>query len=231
MSKFAPVPALAQFTNASSRVKLLFNQQSDDVMEMSMTNDDYSYPRYAKILHLGMAGFGIAAFLTGELAENGSASTGYLLHAYLGLSLAAFVLVRIWRGVIDSGPLRFSGWSPFSARQWRLAFQDIRGLLRLRVPERGMHEGLAGLTQALGIAIFTLMGGTGTWLFLLGSGSDSALFEGVEEVHEMGEALIPLYLALHVGSVLVHSLAGNPIWRRMWTFREKDRPKQVDHVM
>ena len=97
MSKFAPVPALAQFTYASSRVKLLVNQQSDDVMEMSMTNDDYSYPRYAKILHLGMAGFGIAAFLTGELAENGSASTGYLLHAYLGLSLAAFVLVNMAR--------------------------------------------------------------------------------------------------------------------------------------
>ena len=231
MSKFAPVPALAQFTYASSRAKLLVNQQSDVVMEMSMTNDDYSYPWYAKFLHLGMAGFGIAAFLTGEMAENGSASTGYLLHAYLGLSLAAFVLVRLWRGVIGSGPLRFSGWSPFSRRQWRLVFQDVRGLLRFRVPERGMHEGLAGLTQALGIAIFTLMGATGTLLYMLRNGSGSDLFEGVEEIHEMGEALIPLYLALHIGSVLVHSLAGNPIWRRMWTFRENDRLKQVDDVM
>ena len=81
-----------------------------------MTIPDYSYPWYAKLLHLGMAGFGIAAFLTGEFAEDGSNSVGYLIHAYLGLSLATFVLLRVLSGVIGSGPLRFSEWSPFSHR-------------------------------------------------------------------------------------------------------------------
>ncbi len=63
-----------------------------------MTNQDYSYPLYAKILHFGMAGFGIAAFLTGELAEEGSNTLGYLLHAYLGLSLATFMMLRLNTG-------------------------------------------------------------------------------------------------------------------------------------
>jgi cytochrome b len=195
-----------------------------------MTDQNYSYPLYAKIMHLGMAGFGVAAFLTGEIAEDGSGSLGYLLHAYLGLSLATFVLLRLLRGLLGSGPLRFSDWSPISRLQWDKALQDIRGLLRLRIPERGTHEGLAGLTQAIGIAIFGWMGATGTGLFLLGGGPESTLFEVIEEVHEIGEALIPLYLVLHVGSVLMHTLAGNPIWRRMWTFGDKQRLDQLNET-
>ncbi len=192
-----------------------------------MPNQDYSYPWYAKVLHLGMAGFGIAAFLTGELAEGGSNSLGYLLHAYLGLSLMTFVLLRVLRGVAGPGPLHFSGWSPLSRRQWTMALHDLGSLARFHIPERGMHDGLAGLTQAFGIAIFAWMGATGTGLFLLRSGLENELFEVVEEFHEVGEALIPLYLALHVGSVLLHSLAGNPRWRKMWTFSERQRPQQA----
>jgi cytochrome b561 len=182
-----------------------------------MVSKDYSYPWYAKLLHLGMACFGIAAYLTGELAEDGYNSPGYLIHAYLGLSLATFALLRVLRGFVGPGPLRFADWSPLSRRQWTMALQDLGNLVRLRVPERGMHEGLAGLTQAFGIAIFAWMGATGIGLFLLGDGPETELFEVVEEFHEVGEALIPLYLALHVGSVIVHSLAGNSIWRKMWT--------------
>jgi cytochrome b561 len=192
-----------------------------------MAREDYSYPWYAKLLHLGMAGFGIAAYLTGELAENGYDSLGYLFHAYLGLSLATFVLLRVLRGFVGPGPLRFADWSPLSRRQWTMALQDLRNLVSFRVPERGMHEGLAGLTQAFGIAIFAWMGATGTGVFLLGGGPESELFELVEEFHEVGEALIPLYLVLHVGSVFVHSLVGNPIWRKMWTFRKTERLPQA----
>lgn len=93
-----------------------------------------------------------------------------------------------------------------------------------------MHEGLAGLTQAFGIALFAWMGATGTGLFLLGGGPESGLFEIVEEVHEIGEALIPVYLALHVGSVVLHSLAGHPVWQRMWTFRGIDRLRRADDL-
>jgi len=184
-----------------------------------MEPQSYTYPLYAKILHVGMAAFGIAAFSTAEFAEDGINSLGYLLHAYLGLSLATFVLLRVIRGIVGSGPLRFSGWSPFTRRQWALASQDLRSLAQFRVPDRGMHEGLAGLTQAFGLLVFGWMALTGTGMFLLAGGPESALLEVVEEVHEIGEALIPLYLTLHVGSVIAHSMSGNPIWKRMWKFR------------
>ena len=84
-----------------------------------------------------------------------------------------------------------------------------------------MHEGLAGITQAAGIVLFAWMGATGSGMFLLGEDHGSDLFEVLEELHEVGESLIPLYLVLHVGSVVVHALAGHPIWRRMWTFRDR----------
>jgi cytochrome b len=185
-----------------------------------MGHQDYQYPPHAKLLHIGIAGFGVAAYLTAEGAEDGSNSFGYLLHAYLGLSLATFVLVRLLRGFAGSDPLRFASWSPFRLRQWTMALQDIGQLLRLRVPERGMHEGLAGLTQFFGLVLFGWMGATGTGLFVLGGGSESRVFEAIEEAHEVGETLIPVYLALHVGSVLVHTLAGQPVWRKMWISRE-----------
>jgi cytochrome b561 len=199
--------------------------------ETNMSNQDYTYPLYAKILHMGMAVFGILAFLTGEAAEDGGTAPGYLLHAYLGISLATFVLLRMLRGLVGTGPMRFAGWSPFSRHQWRLAWQDVRSLIRLKVLKRGMHEGLAGLTQAFGLAIFGWMGVSGSLLFLLGGGPESDVFERVEEAHEVGEALIPLYLALHVGSVLVHSLAGKPIWQRMWKFRVRPRRNPTEISM
>lgn len=193
-----------------------------------MTGHNYTYPLLAKILHAGIATFGIAAFLTGENAEGGANSFAYLMHAYLGLSLAAFILLRVIRGAVGSGPLSFSGWSPVSSRQWQLAWEDICSLIRFKVPVRGMHEGIAGLTQAFGLIIFAWMAVTGTGLFLLRGGPESELFEFLEEFHEVGEMLIPLYLLLHVGSVLVHSFAGSPIWQKMWKFRTNTRMEQAD---
>ena len=105
-------------------------------MEMIMTNHDYTYPFYAKALHAGMAIFGITAFLTGEIAENGSNSTGFYIHAYLGLSLTLFVIVRLVSGISGTGRMDSPSWSPLSPKQWKLASQYLRRLIHLQVPER-----------------------------------------------------------------------------------------------
>lgn len=181
--------------------------------------EDYTYSWQAKLLHAGMAVFGITAFLTGEFAEHGPTTAGFLIHAYLGLTLTVFVLTRLLAGGV--GLLRFGAWSPFSSGQWRMAVEDISSLLRLDVPERGMHEGIAGLTQSFGLMLFAWMGLTGSALFYIDYRLQHRLFEVVEELHEVGEDLIPVYLALHVGSVVVHSMAARPIWQRMWKFGSK----------
>lgn len=179
----------------------------------------YEYPIYAKLIHLGLAVFGITAYLTSEFADDDVISIGYLLHSYLGLSVAAIIILRLVLGVATQGTLSFKNWSPFSIKQWRLSLVDFRSLLSLKVPERDRHQGLSGMTQAFGLFIFTWMSITGIALFMLGSGTESKAFEFIEEIHEVGETLIPLYLFLHVGAVVLHVLCGKPIWKKMFKFK------------
>jgi len=62
---------------------------------------------------------------------------------------------------------------------------------------------------------------TGTGMFIFGGELESDLIELVEELHEVAEGIIPLYLALHVGAVFAHSIAGKAVWKRMWAFKSQ----------
>lgn len=180
------------------------------------------YSMLAKIIHLGLAGFGIAAYLTAELAEGGYDSYGYLLHSYLGLSLAAVMLLRLGAGVGSSSTLGFRNWHLFTRKQWRMVAEDLRGIVTLKFSDRGPHEGIAGLVQAVGLLIFAWMAFTGSGIYLLSGGAETTLFEVVEEAHEVGEGLIPLYLALHVAAVILHTLVRKPVWQHMFKFGRAD---------
>ena len=79
----------------------------------------------ARWLHLGLAVFGIAAYLTAEFAEHGARGAGYLVHAYLGLSLLAVMTVRLGVGLSDSEALGFRYWHLFSRTQWRAVAEDL----------------------------------------------------------------------------------------------------------
>ena len=96
--------------------------------------------------------------------------------------------------------------------------EDLRGLLTLKFNKRGPHQGIAGLVQAVGLLIFAWMAVTGSGIYLLGGNAESALFEVVEEAHEVGEGLVPLYLVLHVGAVILHTLVRKPVWQHMFKF-------------
>ena len=183
---------------------------------MKIANDSYSVP--AKIIHMGLAIFGIIAYLTAEGAEHSDDGFGYQLHAYLGLTLMAFVVLRVIHGYTGSAEMRFSSWSLFSKSQWAQAIEDIKSLLQMKMPERGMHQGLAGLVQAFGLIIFAWMGATGTALYFINESMNGTLYEIFEETHEVGESLIPLFLILHVGAVITHTLVGKPNWKKMWRF-------------
>jgi len=171
------------------------------------------YTGWEKLIHGGLAAFGIFAYLTAEGAEGDRASFGYLLHAYLGFTVAAFVLARLLSGAFGRKEMRFAYWWPFRAVALQRVVQDLRSLIRLRLPERNMHEGIAGLLQLFGLALFGWMSATGIALYFFAG----AVGEAAEEAHEIGEALIPAFLAAHVGAVIVHSLFGAPVWRRMLT--------------
>lgn len=185
---------------------------------MNTVTDGYKY--LDRFVHLGLAAFGLAAYLSAEGAEHheGGAGFGYLLHAYLGMAVGLFVVLRLLRGIAGPAGMRFGDWLPAGPAQWRLIVEDLRSIATFRMPERQSHEGLAGLVQAFGLALFAWMAATGVGIYaldLLGAGGSP--YETVEELHEVGETLIPLFLAMHVGAVVLHSIAGRPVWPRMFS--------------
>lgn len=182
-------------------------------------NIEYSYPQWGKLLHAGLAVFGVASYLTAELAEDGASGLGYLMHAYLGMSLMAVIITRMIAGYSTGSNMQFRGWFPFSRGQFSPAVEDIRSLLSLQVPQRDHHQGISGLVQSAGLLIFSWMAATGTAIFFIdGAARAGAGGEILEELHEVGEGLVPLYLLLHVGSVVLHSVAGTPVWQKMWKY-------------
>lgn len=179
------------------------------------------YGLMMRAMHLGLVLFGIAAWLSAELAgEKGS--SGYWLHVYLWFIVGFIVLCRFAAGVGGQPPLSFDGWLLFYPSIWRQAVGDVASLLRLRLPERPLHEGLAGLLQAFALVLFAWLVCTGMLMFFL-SGEDEA-YEMVRNVHEIGELLVPAFLVLHAGAVVLHIAAGHGSWRRMLSLKPGPRP-------
>ncbi|MGI9227801.1 MAG: cytochrome b/b6 domain-containing protein [Gammaproteobacteria bacterium] len=180
--------------------------------------NEINTPVWIKWIHLGLAVFGILAYLTGELAEH-SNSFGYLLHAYLGLTLLFVLLCRFFYGFWGQRGYRFSNWFPYKKSYLATLKEDINDLIRLKFPKRQDHRGFAGLVQAFGLVIFAWMAVTGTIMFVTNVTDDSIL----SELHEVGEGLIPLFLGLHLGAVALHMLSGHNLVSRMIPFRHNEK--------
>ena len=176
------------------------------------------YSLALRLIHLGLVIFGITAFLTGELAEEESQLWGYLIHAYLGLALTAFIASRFVLGLVGPRESKFIAWVPFTRDRLAVVIDDIKQLLRFKLPEHRSHEGLSALVHVFGLLLFLWMGATGTALYFIGDYEATLLGEFIAEVHEVGESLIPLFLFLHIGAVLLHTVLGHSILKRMFSF-------------
>ena len=175
-------------------------------------------------LHFGLMGFGVLAWLTGEWAGDYKKMQhlGFTIHKMLGLGVALFISARLFHGFCGPKPARFATWVPYTPDRLRLVLEDIRTLFRLKLPDRPSRQGLAGLWEALGLAIFTWMTVTGAsmFLFLTPGHKTRGFIHLVKELHELGEWLIPIFLAVHVTAVILHALAGDHRWRKMFFLQE-----------
>jgi cytochrome b len=179
---------------------------------------------FTRIIHLGILIFGVLAWLTGELAEDYEKieHTGFTIHKWLGIILAAFICLRLIWGLVGPKNVRFSQWIPYAKERLLLAWEDILGCLKFRLPDRPTHEGVAGMVQTFGLAVFTWVALTGSLMFFfLETGQEAkGVIHFVEEIHEIGESLIPIFLVLHVGAVVSHALFGRHLWRKMIFLKE-----------
>jgi len=179
---------------------------------------------FAILIHLGLFFLGIAAWLTGGLADDYKRTehSGFTLHSWIGMGLAGFILLRLLLGLFGPRNVRFTRWVPLTRERLLRVREDISGLLRFRLPERPTHQGLAGLVQTFGLSVFLLMSLTGGFMFFsLEPGQKATgLLHSVKELHEVGELLIPLFLSMHGGAVVLHALRGRHLWRQMLFLRE-----------
>ena len=176
-------------------------------------------------LHFGLMGFGVLAWLTGDWAGDYKKfqHLGFTIHKMLGLGVALFIAARLFHGFSGPKTARFAAWVPYSRERLRLVLEDILGLIKLKLPDRPPHQGLSGLWETFGLAVFTWMTLTGLsmFLFLTPGHKTRGFVHGLKELHELGEDLIPIFLAVHVAAVIVHALAGDHRWRKMFFLREK----------
>lgn len=177
-----------------------------------------------RLIHLGLTVFAILALITGLWAGDYKRihHLGFSVHKWLGLTLSFFMAWRIWIGFFGTPEDLFSRWVPYNSERLRMVGEDGLNLLRLKLPNRPSHQGLAGLVQTFGLAVFAWMAGTGTLmaLFLTPGHKAGGFMHALKEMHELGLWLIVAFLVIHIGAVTLHALTGDHLWRKMF-FLEK----------
>jgi cytochrome b len=180
---------------------------------------------FVRFLHLGILTCGLLAYLTSGWAGDyeHAKHLGFTLHKWLGIGLAFFIALRLFYGLVGPANVRFKQWVPYNKAGLLLVWEDILTLLKFRLPYRQSHQGLAGLVQSFGLLIFSWMAFTGSFMFfyLQPGRKTGGVLHFIEELHEIGEAVIPIFLALHVGAVILHALTGRHLWRKMFFLKEQ----------
>jgi cytochrome b len=176
-----------------------------------------------RIMHLGLAVFGVWAWWLGEDAHDFHRvnHSGYVLHMYVGLTFAAFLTARLAYGFFGPRELRFSAWVPYTRTRFAAAIADLRTMSRFRIPEPVTHQGLNALVQSLALLLFTWQGVSGTLISMLITPGERVhgWLDTFLDIHSIASVWIPGYLILHVGAVVLHALTGHQIWKKMLFLR------------
>jgi cytochrome b len=189
--------------------------------DKSSTND---LEDISRVIHLGLTVFGISAWATGFLADDYKRMEhlGFSLHSWLGITFAFFLLLRIGYGFWGLDDYQFSKWVPYTRERLRAVLEDLWTLIKFKLPDRPTHSGLSGLVQTFGLAAFAWMAITGSLMFfyLMPGNKTRGFIHAVKEMHEAAVWLIPIYLGIHVGAVLLHAMVGDHRWKRMFFLKE-----------
>lgn len=177
------------------------------------------FDNFTKILHFGLAAFAILAWATGDIADDykKTVSLGFYIHGVIGTGAGFFIAIRILYGIVGPRSVRFMTWVPFTKERIDYALADLKGLLAFKLPERQPRQGIAALVEVSGLLILLFLAITGVMLFfIIEPGHKTYGFiHFVKELHESGEILLPFFLSIHAGAVILHAMAGNHLWKKM----------------
>ena len=172
-----------------------------------------------RVLHIGVAVLGTWAWWIGEDAGDYDKPVhpNFILHEYVGLAFTAVLALRLLYGFFGPKPLRFGAWVPYTRERFAAVKDDVRTLLRFKLPEPLVHNGLNAAVQSLGLLLFTWQAVSGTVLSLTLTPGERAhgWLHDFKEVHQWASVWIPTYLGLHVGATVLHAFRKQHIWKKM----------------
>jgi len=142
-------------------------------------------------------------------------------HQWVGL-LASATVVVFWAhsyGRYDL-PILF----PWGKAGRTAVMEDLRGLLRARLPGSGCRPGLSGFVHGLGLLALTGCALTGTIISSMitpGQPPDDPIaFTRYTLQHKFFGTLLWVYLAGHVGFALLHQVSGNNVFRAIFSLQK-----------
>ncbi len=145
----------------------------------------------------------------------------FLVHQLDGLLVFTLVVFHwLWlaRGD-DGGIVRLFCWLTAAGR--RAILDDLRALLRRRLPRGGPRMGLPAAVEGIGLSLVTLQGSTG-FLFFTAASLEGTLPEPLQplvQFHKLCGELLWIFLAGHGGMALLHAVSGDPVLRAISPFR------------
>ncbi|MDT8317750.1 MAG: cytochrome b/b6 domain-containing protein [bacterium] len=179
-----------------------------------------------RLIHMGIMVFALAAYFTGDGAGDYKKLdySAYTLHQWLGMGISIFILLRVIYGLVGSKGARFSNWVPYTKERLLLAREGLISVFIYRRPTRPAHHGIAGAINALGLLIFSWMAVTGSimFFFLEPGRRTGGMMHFIKEIHEVGETLVPAYLVIHIGAVVIHAIYDRDIWRKMFFMKKRE---------
>ncbi|WP_455380261.1 cytochrome b/b6 domain-containing protein [Acidihalobacter prosperus] len=189
-------------------------------MTRPMPDMDRSWDPTIRWLH-----FGMALTITFQLFSSLDMSTPqtadiFLMHQIIGVT-AACVIAAHWIWIVRYR----KGWYLAQLFPWypsgrRAVLSDLQGLLRGKLPESGPRVGLPSYIHGLGFLVMTGMGLTGVLNLLLRPSfkgmHGAVLFTAVSETHNLISYLAWAYWLGHVGIVVVHQIARQPVVSSMF---------------
>lgn len=193
------------------------------------------YDPLLRSLHWGMVGTVVVLIATSQLAElfeDGPVEDAlWQGHILAGYGLIAVLAARLLWALV--GP-EAAGWRDlWHPGAWR-------GMLALRWPARRLgHDAAASLGYLLAYGLLILMAVTGLGLAgvefgagPLGTWLDGArsVGEWLEEPHEVGFALLLVFIGLHLGALVFHQWRGERVAQSMVTGRQYLEAEGGDHA-
>lgn len=151
-------------------------------------------------------------------------SAGFIAHEILGATILVLVVLHwIWSCTHPGEGLRHL--FPWTRAGMRKILKDVQtGIRDLRLPPGGPgdHVGsVAGFVHGLGLLAVTAMVVIGSGFFLARlDGASWGNLNLIEDIHDTVAVIVWVYWGGHLATTALHSLLRQPVWQRMFSFRQ-----------